>query len=356
MATGGTGGHVYPAVSLSHTFMEMYQAKCHFLIDERAKKFLHNHDTISIHILKAATISARNPIALAKTAYNITIGFIVSFFLILKHRPDLVFVFGGYPSLPPALAAWVLRTKIAVHEQNATMGKVNRLIAKGAWRVFLSMEPCRRLPRIAKDIVCTYGNPLRKEFYTIKRHEKSQKKNRLLIVGGSQGAQFFTQTIPPLLAKMPPDIKQSLHIVQNAHTHDLDRLRAFYQECQITADIHHFISDIAYQMCHATLIISRSGASSVAEIIELNRPSILIPFAASIENDQYHNAKYLMDKGGAHLIEEKNADELYDVMLDLLQNHTKRECMSSHLHTIKTHNPSQKIAQHVVNLLHNENA
>jgi UDP-N-acetylglucosamine--N-acetylmuramyl-(pentapeptide) pyrophosphoryl-undecaprenol N-acetylglucosamine transferase len=217
-------------------------------------------------------------------------------------KPDVVAGFGGYPTFPPMFAARLTGTPSILHEANGVMGRANRLLARGVTAIATSVPMDDLPPELAGKLVET-GNPVREAvlnaseiFYTPPGLEGPF---RLLVFGGSQGARFFSDVLPPAVEKLSPDTRARLRIVQQCRPEDMERVQAAYDALGVAAECAPFFQDMPQRIAQAQLVICRSGASSVSELSVLGRPAILVPLPGAIDQDQAANAKVLEKAGGA---------------------------------------------------------
>ncbi len=242
-------------------------------------------------------------------------------FAILKHvKPSAVIGFGGYPTLPPLVAACLRGIPTAVHEQNAVLGRANKLLAKRVTAIATSFEKTKFLDgRLAEKAVLT-GNPVRQAVIdaAARGYEAPTADGvvRILIFGGSQGARFFADSVPLALFALSDGVRKRLRVVQQAREEDVERVREAYVDAGISVEVAPFFADLPARMAAAHLVIGRAGASTVAELTVIGRPSILVPLPHAIDNDQLNNARRLAESGGGWCIEQRNlsperlADEL----------------------------------------------
>ncbi len=302
LAAGGTGGHLFPAEALAHT-LKSRGWDVHLATDERAERFASKFPADQVHIIPSATIGSKNPVAVFKTFLTLWRGFRIASKVLQKTKPEVVVGFGGYPTLPPVFAATRRRIPSLIHEQNAVMGRANRALASRVDAVaggFLSPDSDSH----GEKIVVT-GNPVRPA--VLEAAKKAYEPHtpdgafRLLVFGGSQGAQFFSDAIAPAVAALESSQRNRLKIVQQAREEDRADLEAAYREIGLDVDISPFFSDLAERMAAAHLVISRSGASTVSEIAVIGRPALLVPYPYALDHDQAANAAALAAAGGAEL-------------------------------------------------------
>jgi len=310
LAAGGTGGHVFPAEALGQALQAQGFA-VHMLTDSRGRRFItageEGFAPANVHILASASLAGANPWRLAKGLWQLGRGFCQAVRLIRRFKPCLVMGFGGYPTVPPLLAARFLRVPTLIHEQNSVMGRANRLLARSARAVAAGFPPARAPAALAAKTVIT-GNPLRAAVLAAAKAPyqpaRANEPFHLLVFGGSQGASFFSDIMPPALALLPPALRARLALAQQTRPADEAALRAAYARLAIKAEIAVFFKDLPALMAQAHYIIARAGASSVAEIAAIGRPALLVPYPQALDHDQRHNAQSLAAGGGAEMAEQ----------------------------------------------------
>ena len=300
LCAGGTGGHLFPAEALAH---ELNGRGCavHLVTDERAGRFIENFPAGEIHRVPSATFGSKRPDRLVGSLWSIWKGFRLSGQLTRKIKPGVVVGFGGYPTVPPMMAAVQAGLPTIVHEQNAVMGRANRMLAGRATKIAAGIAQASPKPEIAAKLVVT-GNPVRPPVLEAAEiaYEPSREGEpfRLVVFGGSQGAQFFSQIMPKTIALLPEGLVRRLVVTQQARADEVDEVRAFYAVSGIDADVAPFFSDMATRIAGAHLVVSRSGASTVSELAIVGRPSILVPYPYALDHDQAANAARLEAAGG----------------------------------------------------------
>ncbi|MDR6430582.1 undecaprenyldiphospho-muramoylpentapeptide beta-N-acetylglucosaminyltransferase [Brucella pseudogrignonensis] len=303
LAAGGTGGHLFPAEALAHE-LKSRGWDVHLATDARAQRFAGAFAEDHVHVIRSATIAGRNPIALARTLWSLWQGNLDSRKLFRRLKPKLVAGFGGYPTLPPLYAASNMGIPTMVHEQNAVMGRANKGLASRVKAIAGGFLP-ETAGTFADKIIST-GNPVRPPVLaaakTSYRPAKEGQRFRLLVFGGSQGAQFFSQAIPEAIALLPESERARLLITQQARKEDEAAVRAAYQNLRILADVAPFFNDMPARIADAHFVISRSGASTVSEIAAIGRPAILVPFPHALDHDQAANAAALASAGGCEVV------------------------------------------------------
>jgi UDP-N-acetylglucosamine--N-acetylmuramyl-(pentapeptide) pyrophosphoryl-undecaprenol N-acetylglucosamine transferase len=308
LAAGGTGGHLFPALALAQE-LGRRGIPVDLVTDMRGDRYGRGFPARQIYHVPSATLTQRSPFALLSTACTLARGIHTAIKLLDKVKPAAVVGFGGYPSVPPLFAARLRGIPTALHEQNAVLGRANRLLAKGVNVIATSFDKPQLLNRAAKAKARVTGNPVRRAVidYSVRPYtaDEPSRPISLLIFGGSQGARFFSDTVPVALALLPPDINGRLEVVQQCRQEDIDRVRQAYARCGIVAELATFFPNLPELMAAAQLVIARAGASTVAELAVLGRPSILVPLPHALDNDQHHNAMRLAESGAAWCIEQR---------------------------------------------------
>ncbi|MEM6638200.1 MAG: UDP-N-acetylglucosamine--N-acetylmuramyl-(pentapeptide) pyrophosphoryl-undecaprenol N-acetylglucosamine transferase [Pseudomonadota bacterium] len=320
LAAGGTGGHMFPAQSLAETMLARGW-RVHMMTDARGARFTGGFaPQVDIHEVPSATFSRGGVLSKAKVPFTILRGAVAARARMRRDTPDVVVGFGGYPSIPALASAYLLGLPRMIHEQNGVPGRVNRLLAKHVNAFACGVWPTRLPDGVAGAHT---GTPVRAavlERAGAPYIPPGDYPMSLLVVGGSQGARILSDVVPAAVAQMPQDLRARLRVSHQARGEDEDRVRAAYAAADVQAEVLPFFSDLPSRLADSQLIISRSGASSVADIGVIGRPAILIPFAAATEDHQTANARGLTDAGAAILIPESllRADTLAEQITAVL--------------------------------------
>ncbi len=320
LSAGGTGGHLFPAQALAHE-LKARGWIVHLATDPRAQQYIDDFPADGVHIVESATFSGKSPAALARTAWRLAMGYVKSWRLIGKLKPDVAVGFGGYPTVPPLLAATHRKIPSVLHEQNAVIGRANRFLGKRVTAIATGFKLAGH--DVALAPVTVTGNPLRPLAHEAaeKNYDAPQKHGpfKLLVFGGSQGARYFSQTVPKALALLAPDLAFRLRLVLQARPEDAVDVRSALGVLEIDAQVEEFFTDLPQRIADSHLVICRAGASSVSELALIGRPSILVPLPGSLDDDQGANAARLEAEGGAQLI--RQAELTPEAMCDLLKQH-----------------------------------
>jgi UDP-N-acetylglucosamine--N-acetylmuramyl-(pentapeptide) pyrophosphoryl-undecaprenol N-acetylglucosamine transferase len=300
LAAGGTGGHLFPAEALAHE-LKARGWSVHLASDERANRFAGSFPADAIHPISSATIGSKSPVALAKSFWTIWKGVRQASAVIKQISP--VVGFGGYPTIPPLFAATRRNVPSVIHEQNAVMGRANRLLATRVTAIAGGFLDPRKSGQPDRTVVT--GNPVRPAVLELAGAPYVQARSadpfHLLVFGGSQGAQFFSQAMPAAIAKLPASERKRLVLTQQARQEDVEGVIAAYAALGVQADISPFFTDMAQRMADSQLVIARSGASTVSEIGVIGRPALLVPYPHALDHDQAANAAALEAAGGAEV-------------------------------------------------------
>ncbi|MBX3492563.1 MAG: undecaprenyldiphospho-muramoylpentapeptide beta-N-acetylglucosaminyltransferase [Parvibaculum sp.] len=312
IAAGGTGGHLFPGQALAQELRRRGR-RIALITDERVQRFDRLFPDADIYPVPAATPSGKGAAGLVRAAPAIIAGVARSFGILGRIKPAALIGFGGYPTLPPVAAAILRGVPVCVHEQNAVLGRVNRLVAPYVAAIASTFDAPKFLrARDAGKLVLT-GNPVRDAVIAVagRAYEAPAGEGpiHLLVFGGSQGAKVMSDVVPGALARLPDALRRRLAVVQQARPEDMDRAAAIYEAAGIDAEISPFFDDMPDRIATAHLVIGRSGASTISELAVVGRPSILVPLPHSLDNDQKANAEKLASAGAAWAVEQKNFTE-----------------------------------------------
>jgi UDP-N-acetylglucosamine--N-acetylmuramyl-(pentapeptide) pyrophosphoryl-undecaprenol N-acetylglucosamine transferase len=308
LAAGGTGGHLFPAFALAQE-LGRRAIPVDLVTDMRADRYGADFPARAIYRVPSATLASRSPVAAARAGWLLTRGIAAAYKLLGQVKPGAVVGFGGYPTFPPLVAAVLRGIPTALHEQNAVLGRANRMLAKRVTAIATSFEHTKFLEGPALARASITGNPVRDQVVEWAAHGYQAPVRTgpfsILVFGGSQGARFFSDVLPPALSLLADDLRAGLFVVQQCREEDLGRVEAAYQASGVRAHLATFFVNLPEEMAKAHLVIGRAGASTVAELTVMGRPSILVPLPHSIDNDQLQNATRLAESGGAWCIEQK---------------------------------------------------
>ena len=306
VAAGGTGGHLFPAEALAAALAQR-GIGVHLATDRRAVRLGGGFAEDSIHVIACATVRGRGPLAMASTASALGLGVAQAWALIGRLKPAAVVGFGGYPTVPPVLAASWRGVPTLIHDANAVLGRANRFLAPRVTAIATTFpDVVRDRPEFAAKATLT-GNPLRPAVLAAADtpYPAVTGPLRLLVFGGSQGARVMADVVPVAIGLLDTTLRARVAIVQQTREEDLQRVRAAYGELGVAADVAPFFADLPTRMAAAHLIVARSGAGTVAELSAIGRPAILVPLPHALDQDQFANAGVLERAGGAIRVPQK---------------------------------------------------
>ena len=304
LAAGGTGGHLIPAFALASEL----EARGHhvaLITDDRGNRLPGKPHTLVSHVLPAGRFS-KNPLTWPKAAGAVFEGKRMALRLFESFRPSAVIGFGGYPALPALWAATSAGVPSVIHEQNAVLGRVNRLLAGRVDAIATSYREVARLAPKHAPKVQLVGNPVRAEVLALRDQPfpafSQDGLLRVLVTGGSQGASVLSAVVPDGLAMLPPALRSRLQVTQQCRAEDIEAVRARYAGHEIPAELGTYFEDMASRLADSHLFIGRAGASTIAELTAVGRPAILVPLPIATDDHQAANTREVCALGGARMI------------------------------------------------------
>ena len=321
IATGGTGGHVFPAYSLANSLKEDYNVI--LTTDKRGLNYLKNYKNIAFKIIHSSPLIKKNFLSFLFSLIIIFFSIIKSFVHLLFKRPAIVLGMGGYSSFPICIAATILRIKFVIYENNLIIGKANKFLLPFAKKIFVSYNDLEGISDKYSDKVFQIGNLVREEIINLDitdNYKKNFEKINILVLGGSQAARIFGNELPQIFEKLKNSNFQ-FKIYQQCQKQQNDQLSNFYQRAKIEYEIFNFTDKIIEYYLKSNLVITRSGASVLGELINVKLPFISIPLPTSAENHQFKNAEFYQKKGCGYLLEEKDIKkELYNLIKSIYED------------------------------------
>src|SRR3954470_12011383 len=302
LAAGGTGGHLFPAEALGVELMKRGM-RVRLVTDSRALRYSGLFTSDLIDVVPSETLRGRDPWSLARTGAMLAAGTAVALNLMRRLNPKAVVGFGGYPTLPPLLAARLFGIPSVIHDSNAVLGRANRFLSSRVSAIATSLPGVLDQDPALAAKTTTTGTPMRPAILAAAavKFEPSAPAGpfRLLVIGGSQGARVMSDIVPGAIERLEPKLWNRLKLVQQVREEDFSRVRSVYDRLKIDAELAPFFVDLPARFAASHLVISRSGAGTVAELGAVGRPSILVPLPGSIDQDQFANAGVLAQAGGA---------------------------------------------------------
>src|ERR1700761_6491584 len=302
LAAGGTGGHLFPAEALGVELMRR-GLRVRLATDSRALRYSGLFSKDMIDVVPSETVRSRTPWSLARTGIMLATGTAVALNLMRGLKPAAVVGFGGYPTVPPLIAAKLFGIPGIIHDANAVLGRANRFLSSRVSAIATSLPGVLdRDPALAAKAT-TVGTPMRPSILAaaaVKFVSPEQAGPfRVLVVGGSQGARVMADVVPSAVERLEPSLWGRLILTQQVREEDMTRVRAVYDRLKINAELAPFFNDLPARLASSQLVVSRSGAGTVAELGAIGRPSILVPLPGSIDQDQFANAGVLVQAKGA---------------------------------------------------------
>jgi UDP-N-acetylglucosamine--N-acetylmuramyl-(pentapeptide) pyrophosphoryl-undecaprenol N-acetylglucosamine transferase len=288
LAAGGTGGHMFPAEALAGALLARGY-RVGLVTDKRGRGFGDRLPAVDVHRISAGGLAGGSLVFRAKGILSLALGYLQARGLIRCLAPRIAVGFGGYACVPTILAAQRAGVATLLHEQNAVLGRANRLLASRARLVATSFTETKALGKTPARLT---GNPVRPSIAALGDRPFPEQKDPLhiLVLGGSQGARIFSRLIPAAVALLAPALRPRLAIAQQCRPEDLEQVRASYAALDLKVELAPFFDNMAEQLGRAHLVISRSGASTVAELAASGRPAILIPYPHATDDHQTANA------------------------------------------------------------------
>jgi UDP-N-acetylglucosamine--N-acetylmuramyl-(pentapeptide) pyrophosphoryl-undecaprenol N-acetylglucosamine transferase len=303
LAAGGTGGHLFPAEALA-VALKARGVTVDLATDERAERYGKDFPARQTHIIPSATYRGGDPLSLVRTFGTLGLGFAKAWLLMGRVRPVAVVGFGGYPTLPPLMSAARRKIPTIIHDANAVMGRANKMLATRATAIATSFDGVVDGALAAK--ATRTGNPVRPAVIAAASipypsYDTTQPL-RLTVTGGSQGARVMSDVVPAAIETLDAALRARLHVVQQARPEDRARVADIYARLGVQAEVQPFFADLPRRIAESHLVVSRSGASTVAELGAIGRPAILCPLPHALDQDQLANANVLSRAGGAFVM------------------------------------------------------
>jgi UDP-N-acetylglucosamine--N-acetylmuramyl-(pentapeptide) pyrophosphoryl-undecaprenol N-acetylglucosamine transferase len=352
ICTGGTGGHIFPALSLAEHLKNNFQVD--LITDYRAKRFINNINLNNVHFINVKTPTGKNGLALVYSIFLIFFSFIYSIFFILIKKPDLIIGSGGYASFPILLAARLLNKKFIIYETNSVVGRVNKFFLESATKIFTGC-PLNNLNINNKKNIFV-GQLIRKQIYTAKNSEKFIKSSdlnfTLLVVGGSQGAEIFSRILPQSLNRLF-NLNLKIKIFHQVGNKDQERMLDHSYKSNSNVKIFNFEPNIENYMIQSDLVITRAGSSTLSELAFLQIPFIAVPFKDSLDNHQFYNADYFFKMNACWLIEQQdlNSEKLFDLLKELILHKEKLLEKKNKLKELSRTNVNEIFEKEINNIL-----
>ena len=320
IATGGTGGHVFPAYSLAKYLLKQ-NFPVELTTDKRGFEYLKDYKNLNLIKIPSTPLVRKNFIKFLFSLFIIFLSIIKSILFLILNRPTIIFGMGGYSSFPICIAAWILRIKFIIYENNLILGKANKYLLPFAKKIFVSYEELEGIPEKYKKKVVKIGNIVREEIINSNTSKNINFDTiNILVLGGSQGARAFADELPPIFEKIKNQ-KISINVFQQCQKNQNKQLSKFYEKAKIDFEIFNFTNNIMNYYSKSNLVITRSGASVLGELLNFKIPFISIPLPTSADNHQYKNAEFYANKGYGYFLEEKDIkNKLYNLIISIFND------------------------------------
>ena len=357
IATGGTGGHVFPAYSLAN-YLIKNNYNIELTVDDRGSKYLKGYENLKLVKLTSSPLIKKNIFTFLLSIFIILLSTLRSLFFLLLNRPSIVFGMGGYSSFPECIASAILRIKFIIYENNMIIGKANRYLLPFAKKIFVSYGNLEGIPKNYSNKVCEIGNIVREEIINLKtRNFQNDRfdKIKILVLGGSQAAKVFAEQLPRIFEKLK-NSKVPIKIYQQCQKKQNEQLSEFYKKAKIDFEIFNFTNKITDYYLKANLVITRSGASVLGELINIKIPFISIPLPTSADNHQFKNAIYYKKKGLGYIINEKDINnQLYDLIKSIYKDKSLVKKILANQSLYSDKNIFQNISLHINKIINEKN-
>ena len=352
LAAGGTGGHMFPAQAIAEEMVARgWQVK--LSTDSRGARYCKNFPSgVEVLVINSATFSGRSIFGKLSVPLKIFYGVFQSLLWFKRNKPSCVVGFGGYPSIPAITAALIWRIPTILHEQNGVLGQVNKLFAKKVDFVAYGIAP----ESLSSENSLYIGNPVRNSVLKFKASPYIPPGDypiNVLVIGGSQGARIMSDVVPAALSLLSEKNKKNLRVAHQARPEDKDRVIKLYSEHNIDAEVSSFFNDVPRRISEAQLVISRSGASSVADIATIGRPSILVPLKSALRDEQSINAESMTSINSAISFAEDdfNEEKLSKCIAKFLASPKKAEAMAIAALKRSSKNSVQTMSELIISLV-----
>ncbi len=325
LAAGGTGGHMFPAQALAHELLAR-GLEVALVTDRRGGGFGPELAQVETHRISAGAIAGEGPLGKVANILRLGMGFLQARHFVKARRADTAVGFGGYASVPAIMAASRLGLRVVLHEQNAVLGRANRLLAARANAIATSFAKVGGVPAGCAARVRVTGNPVRPAIAALAHRPYAVPDGastiRILVTGGSQGAEVFNKVVPEALCRLPEALRARIQVSQQVRGPVLEQVAAAYDAGGLRHELRGFFDDMPERLAAAHLVVCRAGASTVSELAAAGRPGVLVPYPFAADDHQSANARQLADAGGGWMIPQSalSAAYLAERLTSLLSN------------------------------------
>ncbi len=355
LVTGGTGGHIIPALALSDAILDKGSKVCVFM-DKRGKNLsLGWNEKVKIRRIYARGFKNKKILNKIFALFLLGVGFMQSLINFLVDRPSIVVGFGGYVSLAPIIVARVLGIKTIIHEQNSCAGNANKLLARFVDKIYTSFPKTEGFKSIYKNKMVCIGMPIRKTeiLRASSLGTNAVEKKKIFILGGSLGAAFFDRSFVAIFEKLPEKIKNDLIVYHQSRTEVIEEVQDAWGVMRIDAVVKPFFSNVIDIMARSDLVITRSGSSTIFEVCALGKVALYVPLPNAVDNHQYKNAKYIYQNKACFLLEQEEEGfktNLLNIISSLFSNHSKFSKIGKQAFALSNIDSADNFAQNIFTL------
>nr|WP_298686789.1 undecaprenyldiphospho-muramoylpentapeptide beta-N-acetylglucosaminyltransferase [uncultured Dongia sp.] len=356
LAAGGTGGHMFPAEALAEALLRR-GCRVDLITDERGQGFGGRLPEVTVHHVSSGGVAGKGIVPKLKNIARLALGYFQCRSLIKRLDPLVTVGFGGYPSVPPLLAAQQRESRTVLHEQNAVAGRANRFLMKRANKVALSFPKVRFADDLPDDKRIVTGNPVRPAIAALAeqgyRAPRGFEPINLLIFGGSLGARSFSRHIPAGIALISSELRNRLRVVQQCRPEDIDAVADAYRATGLTVELKPFFDDMPARLAIAHLVLCRSGASTVTELTAAGRPSLMVPLPGAIDDHQLANARALEGPGAGWVLTETalSPASIAERLTTILSHPDRLDLAASAARKLGRRDAAERLADVVMNLV-----
>ena len=356
IATGGTGGHVFPAYSLAR-YLISNNFNVQLTIDKRGAKYLKNQLGLNLIEIPSSRLQKENILKILLSILIIFLSILRSLFFLIFNRPSIIIGMGGYSSFPVCIAASILRIKYLIYESNLIIGKTNKYLLPFARKIFVSYKGLEGIPKKYEHKIIEIGNIIREEILntsSVKQVGKYENMN-ILVLGGSQAAKIFADELPKIFERLKKN-KIPIKIYQQCLIQQNEQLSEFYKRNEINFELFNFTDNILNYYSKSNLVITRAGASVLGELINIKIPFIAIPLPTSADNHQYKNAEFYEKKGYGYLMEEKDIrNKLYNLINSMFNDKSNLNSILSNQRQYSDKDILKNLTGHIKKILNEKN-
>ena len=357
IATGGTGGHVFPAYSLACQLIKK-NYNVELTTDNRGFNYLKDYKNLNLIKVPSSPLIKKNIFRFVFSSFIILYSILRSVIFLLLNRPLIIIGMGGYSSFPVCIAATILRIKFVIYENNLIIGKANKYLLPFAKKIFVSYKELEDIPIEHSNKIYEVGNIIREEIVNSKKeniNNYSFDDIKILVLGGSQAAKIFADKLPQIFKKFK-NFGISIKVFQQCQNKQIEQLSLFYEKANIDYEVFNFTNKIIDYYSKANLVITRSGASVLGELINIKIPFISIPLPTSADNHQLKNAIYYKKRGFGFLIEEKDLnDKLYDLVNTIYKDKSLLKNILNNQNQYSDKNIFQNINTYIEKIINEKN-